>query len=116
MIQAIGMDLIELNRIEQIGIERLADRILSDDEKIRFESINNQQTKLSFLGGRFAAKEALFKCFKTGEGKTNYKDFSILNEPSGNPYVESVYTKAYKVFISITHTDNYAACMIVLEK
>ncbi len=115
MIKSIGVDIVSLKRIEELGIEKLGNRILSDLEKEEFIKINNHQRKLTYLGGRFAAKEALFKCFKEGDKNANYKDFSILNEDNGSPYVLSQYTEDFNTFITISHTNNDAVAFVVLE-
>lgn len=115
MIKSIGVDIVKLSRLEEMDIEKFADRILSELEKMEYLKINNQLRKLTFLGGRFAAKEALFKCFTEGSGKTNYKDFSILNKDNGSPYVLSEYTKEYITHITISHTNTEAIAFVVLE-
>jgi holo-[acyl-carrier protein] synthase len=117
MIIGTGIDLVDLNRLSQIATDRFINRILSDAEKKMYHNIEAPITKLSFLGGRFAAKEALFKAIKSGHGKTYYKDFSILNRPDGSPYVETDYFKANEVLhITITHTDQHAICHVIIEK
>jgi holo-[acyl-carrier protein] synthase len=58
----------------------------------------------TFLGGRFAAKEALFKAIRSGHGKTYYKDFSILSRPDGSPYVKTEYFKQGEIITYHHHT------------
>jgi len=115
MIHAIGTDLVELERIKSIGIERFKQKILNEDELKEFNDINHETRKLTYLAGRFAVKESLFKCFKSGDKTANYKDFSILNDQVGAPYVVSKYTNGYKVHITISHTNLYAIAFVVLE-
>ncbi|MBE0701327.1 MAG: holo-ACP synthase [Acholeplasmataceae bacterium] len=117
MILGIGIDLVELNRLKELNSDRFIDRILSIEEKKQYENIADENTKFSYLGGRFAAKEALFKAISTGHGKTYYRDFSILNRENGSPYVETDYFKADEiVHISITHTEIYAIAYVIIEK
>ncbi len=117
MILGIGIDLVDLNRIKELTSDRFIDRILSDKEKGIYESITAENTKLSYLGGRFASKEAIFKAIGCGPGKTNYKDFSILNYENGVPYVNTeFFTKGEIVHISITHTDCHAISYVMIEK
>ncbi|MBN3490972.1 holo-ACP synthase [Acholeplasma equirhinis] len=113
--KSIGTDLVKLERIKEIGIEKFAERILSPKESVVFKTITNELRKLTFLAGRFAAKEALFKCFKKGDLTANYKDFEILNDENGAPYIESKYTKELISHITITHTEEFAIAFIVLE-
>lgn len=117
MIIGIGIDLVELDRIKELISDRFIERILSVKERKLYENIAAESTKLSFVGGRYAAKEALFKAVSQGPGGTYYRDFSILNSPNGSPYVESDYFKNDEiVHISITHTDHHAIAYAIIEK
>ena len=117
MILGIGIDLCDLNRIKELASDRFIDRILSPDEKKLYLNIAAENTKIAFIGGRFAAKEALFKAISKGNGTANYVDFSILNEESGKPYLASDYFKNDEIIhITITHTDQYAAAYVMIEK
>src|SRR5690554_6185115 len=116
MIVGVGIDMVDLDRIKELMSQRFINRILSLEEKNIFDNINNESNKLSFLGGRFAAKEAIFKAISKGDGKANYTDFSILNDEHGKPYVKSRYfDESINVHISITHTDHHAMCYCLLE-
>ncbi|HLS99876.1 MAG TPA: holo-ACP synthase [Acholeplasma sp.] len=115
MIKSIGVDLVELDRITKIGVDRFAERILSPKERELFSTITNDTRKLTFLAGRFAGKEAIFKCFKTGDKTANYKDFEILNDSNGAPYIESKFIKDLISHITITHTDYHAIAFVILE-
>lgn len=116
MIQGIGIDLVELSRITSWTEDKFIERILSDDEKMIYEGITSEDRKLTFIGGRFAAKEALFKAFSRGDKTANYKDFSILNDSNGKPYVISKHkTDQMTIHISITHTKDYAMAYVVIE-
>src|SRR3989339_1585843 len=117
MIIGIGIDLVELDRLKELMSDRFIDRILSVEEKKLYENIAAENTKLSFIGGRFASKEAIFKAISKGPGKTNYIDFSILNDVSGKPYVKtSFFTHDEIVHISITHTVSMAFAYVMIEK
>lgn len=115
MIHAVGTDLVEIERIEKIGIERFKHKILNDDEIKEYDQITHESRKLTYLAGRFAGKESLFKCFKSGDKTANYKDFSILNDAVGAPYVLSKHINGFKVHITISHTNMYAIAFVVLE-
>lgn len=116
MILGIGIDLVELDRIKELMSERFINRILSLEEQLIFNGITSDKVKLSFVGGRFAAKEAIFKAISKGDGTANYIDFSILNEENGKPYVSSKYFKNEIVHITITHTDTYAMSYCIIEE
>lgn len=114
IINNIGIDLVEIERITKIGLDKLAERILSDKEKEEYHNIKHETRKKSYLAGRFAAKEAIFKAFKSGDQTTNFKDFEVLNDKTGAPYVLSERLKGYNLKISITHTEAYAAAFVIL--
>jgi holo-[acyl-carrier protein] synthase len=117
MIKGIGIDLVELERIQELLSDRFIERILSEAEIKEYKNLAHEQVKLEFIGGRFAAKEALFKAIAVGPGNTNFKDFSILHEPSGKPYVVSKFFKNGEIInVSITHTDQYAAAFVIIEE
>jgi holo-[acyl-carrier protein] synthase len=117
MILGIGIDLVELKRIAELMSDRFIERVLSESEQKLYHNIAAEQTKLSFVGGRFAAKEALFKAFSKGDGTANYIDFSVLNDEYGAPYVVSKHIESnHRVLISISHTDAYAMAYVMIEK
>ncbi|KAB8122042.1 MAG: holo-[acyl-carrier-protein] synthase [Candidatus Phytoplasma cynodontis] len=109
----IGIDLIEIKRIEKIGLKKIINRIFSEKEYKLYVKINNLKKKLNFIAGRWAAKEAIFKAYQKGNLKNNYKDWSILNdEKYGFPYVENITNP--QIMISITHDNNYALAFVIL--
>ena len=123
MIIGIGVDVVELERIEKIwnqyGI-KFANKILSEQEHRLLPKSN----PISFLAGRFAAKEALSKALGTGfSAQVNFKNFSVCNLPSGQPVAElsgaALQTMqkngAKQVFISISHDKGCAVAMAILE-
>lgn len=117
MIIGVGIDLVDLKRLKKIIDDRLIKRILSEEEIKAYENITVEQKKLEYVGGRFAAKEAIFKAISKSDGKTNYVDFSILNHNHGLPYVKTDYFKDQeKIHISITHTSEHAIAYVVIEK
>ena len=77
-----------------------------------------------FLAARFAAKEAVSKAFGTGIGaELGWQDIEIRRKESGEPFV-ILYAAGQKllqarggqrVLISLSHTQNYAAAVALLE-
>lgn len=116
MIKGIGIDLVELSRLKDKD-ERFIQRILSNQEYAFYTSITDDCRKLTYLGGRFAAKEALFKAVSKGSGKINYKDFVILNNEDGKPMVVSQpeILNHVTIHLSISHTDSHAIAYVILE-
>jgi holo-[acyl-carrier protein] synthase len=123
MIVGIGIDVIEIKRIEKVGINRLAKRILTSDERDAFYFTSKRKSER--LAGRFAAKEAIAKALGTGIGKQfSFHDIEIHVDNLGNPYVHLVrklqanqYSdNAIKIHISITHSKEIASAFAVIEK
>lgn len=115
MIQGIGLDIVELDRVARLNARstKFRERILSEAElKIYQQLKEHRQTE--YLAGRFAAKEAFSKARGTGIGADcSFLDIEILSEPSGRPIL---YFKRQQVsgFISITHTQTVAAAQVIL--
>lgn len=118
------MDLVELSRIEssinKFG-ENFLTRILTKEE---LEYLTPQR-QLTFVAGRFAAKEACVKALGTGfaEG-VGFQDISVTNNGAGAPVIKvSGRAKevadalgAVSLHITITHTEKTAAAVVILEK
>jgi holo-[acyl-carrier protein] synthase len=120
----IGVDLVECARIQhsldRFG-ERFLHRVFTDGEIAYSQSM---KFPARHLAARFAAKEALSKAFGTGIGKAmGWKDIDVHKKPSGEPFVVlhdagkrlAAERGVTKVFITLSHTDNHAMAMIVLE-
>lgn len=116
-IPGLGLDLIELDRIEQSWKrhgDRLLSRILTPKEKSVCLAHRNP---IPFLAGRFCAKEALAKALGTGIGKhLGWHDLEILNDPQGKPLVYvspqvNQYWNSPQLVLSITHSRDYASAV-----
>lgn len=118
MIFGIGTDITDLKKIKHwLNEERFLKRILSDDEIHLIESMTSEDRKLTFLGGRFAAKEAIFKAISHADGKTNFRDIVIMNDEHGKPYVNThPFSQNFKFQVSISHTDDYAVAFVICER
>src|ERR1035441_5233113 len=124
MILGIGIDIIEAARIEashQKFGERFLNRILLPGE---ISYCLSHKKPGPFLAARFAAKEAISKAFGTGiGGQLGWQDMEVARKESGEPFVilhegglnllESRHGRG--VLISLSHTQNYAAAVAVLE-
>ena len=84
MIIGIGIDIIELNRIEKMldGKLKFMERILTENERnVAMELKGSRLTE--FVAGRFAAKEAYSKAVGTGIGKeVSFLDIEVMIEGS----------------------------------
>src|SRR6266852_4007520 len=124
MILGTGIDIIEVGRIgasyEKFG-ERFLKRILHPAE---IGYCLSPRQPAPFLAARFAAKEAISKAFGTGIGKhLGWQDMEVGRKESGEPFVilhagglELLKQRGGRtVHLSLSHTENYAAAMAVLE-
>ncbi|WP_225971720.1 holo-ACP synthase [Paraphotobacterium marinum] len=80
---------------------------------------------LSFLAGRFAAKESIVKALGTGfTGGISFQDFTVFNDKYGAPKLDimnnALEIKEAKninqIHLSISHEKNYAVASVILEK
>ncbi|RYL98470.1 holo-[acyl-carrier-protein] synthase [Sporolactobacillus sp. THM7-7] len=115
MITGIGIDMIELDRIEkQIDNVAFINRVLTPEERDLFFSLGRKR-KTEFLAGRFSAKEAYAKAKGTGLGQLSFQDIVIINNSLGQPVLEDRTASGTAVHLSITHTDRSAAAVAVIE-
>lgn len=125
MILGTGIDIIEVSRVtaayERHG-ERFVNRILRPAE-IAYALSHKKPGP--FLAARFAAKEAVSKAFGTGIGaQLGWQDIEVCRKETGEPYVVLHDSGArlleargaQVVHLSLSHTENYAAAMAVLER
>ncbi|MBP1046809.1 holo-ACP synthase [Enterococcus sp. BWM-S5] len=116
MIKGIGIDIVELSRIEKIIQNRssFVKRVLTENELEIFNQLSLRR-QIEFLGGRFCCKEAFSKAWGTGISGVGFQEIEILRDENGAPVV----TKSPhpgKVFVSISHTDTLAIAQITLEE
>ncbi|MCX8091964.1 MAG: holo-ACP synthase [Verrucomicrobiae bacterium] len=124
MIIGVGIDIIEVSRVaaavERFG-DRFLQRILLPDE---IAYCRAHREPAPFIAGRFAAKEAVSKAFGTGIGaQLGWHDMEIRHRDSGAPFVV-LHGNAvpllqqrggHSLWISLSHTDHYAAAVAILE-
>lgn len=124
MIVGIGTDVCSIERIEKSLVrfgERLVKRILTPDERPRFERTRD---KASHLAKRFAAKEAFAKAIGTGiHAPFNWQSVTVTRDPKGKPgirpspamakYLESRGIDTFH--ISLTDDAGVAVAFVVLE-
>lgn len=118
MIYGIGLDITELKRIASMAgrQKRFAERILTRSELDQYYELSEKR-KIEFLAGRFAAKEAFSKAFGTGIGRQlSFQDIEIRKDQNGKPYIICTKLSQATVHVSITHTKEYAAAQVVIER
>lgn len=116
MIEGIGIDIIELNRIGDLidRQKKIIDRVLTPAEKDKFITLSERR-KVEYLAGRFAAKEAFSKAVGTGIGeKLSFQDIEIHSDELGKPVIIKPFSEG--VHLSISHSEQYAVAQVVIEK
>ena len=116
MIVGHGIDIEELASIQNAVEKRegFAQRVLTDMEMERFSSLKGRR-QIEYLAGRWSAKEAFSKAMGTGIGKLGFQDLEVLNNERGAPYF-SKSPFSGKVWLSISHTDQFVIASVILEE
>ena len=124
MIIAIGVDLVEISRIEEVFTrrgERFRRRVFTEGE---ISYCERRASKLASYAARFAAKEAAMKALGTGwSGGVGWKDIEVVSGPSGAPMIQlhrSALERmreigATRALVSLTHSGELAIAQVVLE-
>ncbi len=123
MIIGIGIDLIEVEKIEKsVQSATYLRKVFTEHEIADCISVPNGAERFA---GKFAAKEAFMKAIGRGiRQQIWFSQIEILNNESGQPYIQ-VKGKAgqslisldiQNIHVSITHTKRYAAATVILEK
>ena len=120
----LGTDIIQIDRLAlQIQkSDRLASRILTENEKLQFDK---HKYSIRFLAKRFAAKEAAVKALGTGIGNgISWQQIEVRNHQSGQPYL--VFSGRFaeiciqrginNSFVSISDEQDYAVATVLLEQ
>ncbi len=129
MIIGIGVDLIEINRIEKIFKRwgnTFSRKILSKKELLFFSNYIRSPSRskaITYLAKRFSAKEAIVKALGIGmRYPANFQSIEILNDFYGRPYPvfsnnlkKFCEQKKYTLHLSITDQKNYAQAFAVVE-
>ena len=115
MIVGIGVDIIEVERIQKIAEKspRFLTRVFTTEE---IQYCSGKKNKYQHLAARFAAKEAFFKALGK---KIKWKDIGIVNLPSGKPELNLNAQEIFpfdRIHVSLSHIQDYAIATVVLEK
>jgi holo-[acyl-carrier protein] synthase len=122
MVLGIGIDVIQVERIRRWKeVPGLLDRYFHPRE-LETAKKNGKNGILS-LAARFAAKEAFAKALGTGVDGFSLRDIEVINDPKGKPELH-LYERAAeafknfggkKIFVSLTHEEDNAIAMVVIE-
>src|SRR5690349_16852477 len=113
----LGADIIEISRIKSVLLrhgDRFIDRILTLEERKYCDGMAHPE---KHIAARFAAKEAVSKCFTTGIGsELGWKSVSVYHGARHQPLVRLdaqgeallAHVGATQIFLTLSHTENYA--------
>ncbi|WP_108775171.1 holo-ACP synthase [Lactimicrobium massiliense] len=99
-----GIDIVQLSRIRLD--QPLIHRILTEKEQMEYAELKTDRRRMEYLGGHFAAKEAIFKAAQD----QSWLSYSILHEKNGRPYIDSHPDWQ----ISIAHDGDYAIAIVII--
>jgi holo-[acyl-carrier protein] synthase len=125
MILSIGIDIVEVYRIQQTieRTPRFAQRVFTAGERAYCEA--KRAGAAQSYAGRFAAKEAFLKALTTGwRGKIAWQEIEIVSDADGVPTLNitgeaDLILKergANRIHLSISHTVEHAVAQVTLEK
>lgn len=122
MIIGMGIDIVDINRVQRALISPdFRNRVFTEAEQ-QYCLSKNAQGRASF-SGRFAAKEAFLKAIGTGLRRGKLVDIEVVNDELGKPslqlynhykdLMEQMDVK--KIHLSISHTKDMAIAQVLLE-
>lgn len=124
MIIGMGIDLVEITRIEGMR-KRWGDRFLRRIfTPIEVSYCLGHARPAAHLSGRFAMKEAVLKAFGMGlQMGVQWNDIETVNQPQGQPTVKLTGALAdwarecavSHIFASLSHERDYAIAQVILE-
>lgn len=121
LFRGLGVDLVEIEHVARVGVERLVPRLLTEREQF-YLPVGSSLRLLEYVAGRFAAKEAIAKAIGTGiSACLRFHDMEVL-PTSGAPRVVLSVSSQKSLFavmpitihLSITHTRQHALAAAVI--
>jgi holo-[acyl-carrier protein] synthase len=127
MILGIGVDAVKISRLEEKKRKNHSDFFASIFSTYEQEICTKSNGKMDTFAANFAAKEAFLKALGTGLS-LNYplSEIEIIRDKAGKPlfqfsdniinYLKNKFEVLPSTHISLTHEDDLAIAMVVLEK
>lgn len=124
MIIGIGVDIIEIKRIEDAILKNqlFINKIFTKRE---VEDLKVKNFKSESIAGRFAAKEAVSKALGLGFRGFSFRDIEVCNDSLGKPLVlligkardiaENIAINGYNIHVSISHDRQSAIAYAIFE-
>jgi holo-[acyl-carrier protein] synthase len=122
LITGIGVDIVQVRRMRHWRTQPgLVERYFHPDELAA--ALSRGGTADLSLAGRFAAKEAFGKALGTGFEGLTLKDIMVVSHSNGRPELQVLGTAlealrkngANRMHLSLTHEQDNAVAMVVLE-
>jgi holo-[acyl-carrier protein] synthase len=123
-IVGIGIDLVKISRVrDALGrwADRFLKRVLSQEESAYCRA---RIDPAPHVAARFAAKEAAMKALGVGWAGASWREFEVVNMPSGQPQLRLSGRAAQRLaslgadaaFVSLTHDGDYAAAQVIISR
>lgn len=124
MVLGVGMDIQEIGRLERAqkrGGKKFLERTFTAGE---LGYCRTQKKPGQHLAGRFCAKEAFFKALGTGWSRgMQWTEVEVARARSGCPGIRlsgraaelAKQSGVKKIWLSLSHSSDYAAATVVLE-
>jgi holo-[acyl-carrier protein] synthase len=121
MIIGVGMDIIEISRMEKaLRRDAFRRRVFTEDEQAYCEA--RRKGRSESYAARFAGKEAVLKALGSGFTGGTWQDIEILPDVQGQPKVTlagyfrevAVHKAVTEIHISLTHAREYAAAQVIV--
>ncbi len=117
----VGIDLIEINRIKKsMKNPRFCSRVLGSTE---YSQLEMRGFTVQSVAASFSAKEAFSKAIGTGLSGFSLGEVELLRNSNGRPWLklsgnalEIAEQRKLKFSVSVTHTKEYAAAVVIGEE
>ncbi len=121
MIQAIGIDVVDLDRFQQ-AMTRWGDRFIHKILTRREIALCNRKgSAVASMAARFAAKEAFIKCLTEAEYRAfRWHRIEILSDKNGKPFIhlsselKKIFS-THQILTSLTHSRLTAAAVVMIQ-
>lgn len=122
MVIGVGIDLIEVERIERVFSSKKREYFEKIFTPIEIDYSFKMKHPFLHLAARFCAKEAYYKA--VGEGILIFKEIEVRNNKNGKPFI-NLYGKTREkwrvigepeIFVSLSHSKNVAGAIVILDK
>jgi holo-[acyl-carrier protein] synthase len=121
MIYGHGVDIMQFTRfceMDDLRLEKLAKRILTDDELKSFIELPYNK-KTQYVAKMWAAKEAISKSFGTGiRDDVTWKNIQIYNDHLGCPkviFLNNLSQRGFHCYLSISHHGDSLIASAILQ-